>query len=253
MDFPGKSVLKDIVYMLRRTFLPWRNKGRAVVLAYHSVSDDGDRFSVTPREFAWQLGELRRQGFSIVSVEGLERMLDAGSVPPRTVVLTFDDGRRDNYAQVFPLLREHNIPIAIFLVTGSIGSRLPERVASTDALTADEIQEMAASGLITFGAHSVSHPKLTHIPEEKAKEELADSKAAVERLLGTSCDYVAYPYGRVNDAVERAAHAAGYTLAFATVPGTVGPDASRYRIPRNGIDTTVTRAQFRGIIAHGCL
>jgi peptidoglycan/xylan/chitin deacetylase (PgdA/CDA1 family) len=253
MQFRGKSALKDLAYSARRMLVPWRSDPRAVVLAYHSVGNPDDPYSVTSEMFAWQLDELRRAGCTAVPLRELDRMMAEGNVPPRTVVLTFDDGRRDNYTYAFPLLKERGIPASVFLVTGSVGKRFPGTVSDTDALTLDEIREMDASGLITFGAHTVSHPKLTHVSGEDVKEEVEGSKRAVEGLLGKPCDYFAYPYGRVSESVELATRKAGFTLALSTEPGIVRPNSPRFRLPRNGIGANTTRQAFRGIIAHGSL
>jgi peptidoglycan/xylan/chitin deacetylase (PgdA/CDA1 family) len=253
MQFPGKSRSKDLIYSARRVLLPWRNAQRAVILAYHSVGYAKDQFTITPEAFAWQLKELQREGCSVVSVNELDRMMGEGSIHPRTVVITFDDGRKDNYEHVFPLIQKYKVPISIFLVTGSIGTRLPDTVSDSEALTETEIRDMDASGWVTFGAHTVSHPKLTQISEEDVKREVTESKVAVEKLLSKSCDYLAYPYGRVSASVEVAAKHAGFALALATEAGVVTPDSPRYRLPRNGIDANTSHAAFKGILAHGSL
>ena len=69
------------------------------------------------------------------------------------------------------------------------------------SLTPAMIAEMKASGLVEFGAHSVNHPNLRQLPLAEARREIADSKDALEDLLGKNVHHFAYPYG--------AAHAAG--------------------------------------------
>src|SRR5262244_1299997 len=90
---------------------------------------------------------------------------------------------------------------------------------------------MAAAG-IRFGSHTYSHQILTGLSGDAARRELADGRAAIERVLGTPCTMLAYPNGESSDSVRRLAATAGYTLAFTTGPGAWTAATDPMSIPR---------------------
>ncbi|MBK6849857.1 MAG: polysaccharide deacetylase family protein [Proteobacteria bacterium] len=103
-----------------------------------------------------------------------------------------------------------------------------------EMVTWDELREMDAAGF-RAGAHTVSHPILSHCTEDELREELTTSKAQLERELGRAVDLFAYPNGRSDDfnaAVVAAVAAAGYRAACTTVFGANGPLEHPYRLRR---------------------
>jgi peptidoglycan/xylan/chitin deacetylase (PgdA/CDA1 family) len=99
---------------------PWRG---TLGLGYHRIAEDPDDLTFDPGLFSATRDSLDRQleflraNFDVVSPEALEREPDA---PGRRIVVTFDDGYRDNYELALPLLKRHGIPAAFFLATGYI-------------------------------------------------------------------------------------------------------------------------------------
>ena len=110
-------------------------------------------------------------------------------------------------------------------------------------LTAEEIREMAASGLIHFGSHTLSHPNLDELDEEALVRELRESKEILEELTGEAIDALAYPGGRYNEAVEKAAKKAGYRYCYTTDV----PQENYYpftRLPRDYVSRDMTEEEF---------
>lgn len=102
-------------------------------------------------------------------------------------------------------------------------------------LDADMVRKLQASG-VEIGAHTVSHPILTSLPDEDARAEIADSKTDLEAILGQPVRYFAYPNGKTGlDFDERhvaMVREAGFSAAFSTTPGPVGPSDDFYTLPR---------------------
>lgn len=104
------------------------------ILMYHRVVESPNwakglsikTISATPRQFEDHL-QLLCDRFEVLSLEGyVDRVVGSKKVSPNTVILTFDDGYRDNFLYAFPLLKKYHLPATIFLATGLIGSsRLP--------------------------------------------------------------------------------------------------------------------------------
>lgn len=245
-----RSIIKSILYAIRR-LLP-RNKG-ALVLAYHSVDSYDDEYTVTPQTFEWQLDEIRRQGLHVISLKELEGMILAGHVDDGTVVLTFDDGRRDNFTNLFPIIRKRKIPVTVFSITGDIGNTRKFSDREIPMLTESEMHDMYDSGLVDFQPHTVTHPKLTQVDIEYARRQIADSKQCLEVMFGKPCKYFAYPFGRHTVEIEHVARDIGIKLAVATHAGFVSVDTVRLALPRNHIRHDVTPAQFKSILNRGSL
>ena len=123
------------------------------------------------------------------------------------VVLTFDDGYDDFYRLGFPLLLAHKLPFVLYLTTEPIETGRPLGPPQAVPLNWDQIGEMAASGLMTIGAHTHRHPDLRLLSRVEVLEDLSLSDDLIERRLGHRPRHFAYPYGywsQSADAVVRA-------------------------------------------------
>jgi peptidoglycan/xylan/chitin deacetylase (PgdA/CDA1 family) len=97
---------------------------RAAILLYHRVADlssDPWGLAVTPRHFAEQLDALREYG-RVVGLRQLAAAMVDGTLPNRSIAITFDDGYADNLHEAKPLLERHEMPATVFVTTGAIGS-----------------------------------------------------------------------------------------------------------------------------------
>ena len=106
-------------------FVQRRRSGNIQILTYHRVNAGHDPYfpAVPPEQFTEQMEYLASRFFVCPLTEAVAR-LQANDIPPNTVVVTFDDGYRDNYTHAFPILSAFSIPATIFLATAAIGSGL---------------------------------------------------------------------------------------------------------------------------------
>jgi peptidoglycan/xylan/chitin deacetylase (PgdA/CDA1 family) len=184
---------------------------------YHRVSEcvSGSRhpeITVSPKRFAEQLATLRALDCAVVSLSAyVAYRRGEAPLPPRAVVLTFDDGYLDNYAQAFPILQEFGCGATIFLVSSLLGGTNvwdPDE-PQTPLLGPCQVREMQRAG-VDFQSHTVTHARLTALPPACARRELAESRDALEQLLGTPVRSVAYPWGAGDATVQTLAEEAGY-------------------------------------------
>ncbi|NPV54620.1 MAG: polysaccharide deacetylase family protein [Firmicutes bacterium] len=212
------------------THLRIRREG-CIVLCYHDIVGDMPILnydtvcSVVLERFESQILFLKDQGFSFVSLSDLAESLERKVVPTRTILITFDDGKKSFLDRAMPILQKHSIPCAVFLITGLIGS-------SAEWLTWSDICALDSSEMVEFGAHTVSHPKLTDCCWEEIKREVNNSKTTIEEHLGHRIAAFAYPYGRHNREVVNAMRRAGFTTSFTTRYGAANGMTDPFRIPR---------------------
>ena len=99
-------------------------RGTAVVLMYHRVADvsfDPWRLAVSPERFAEQIAALTRH-FEPLTLAALADDAERGSLRPRAVAVTFDDGYRDGLTDAKPILEQHGVPATVFVASGYVGS-----------------------------------------------------------------------------------------------------------------------------------
>jgi peptidoglycan/xylan/chitin deacetylase (PgdA/CDA1 family) len=134
-----------------------------------------------------------------------------GILPAKPVVLTFDDGYRDFYTDVFPVLKKYNAKATVYMIAGFVGYK--------NNLTDAQLKELAVSGLVDIGAHTVHHVGLTHGSSPMIEQEVTEGKKILEIMTGQPVVSFAYPNGEYDDVVATVVRQAGYTTAVSTKPG----------------------------------
>jgi peptidoglycan/xylan/chitin deacetylase (PgdA/CDA1 family) len=185
------------------------------VLLYHHVSEDNSdlpRLTVAPAEFERQMSMLKKAGFQTISPEMLVSYMrqEAVKLPPKPILITFDDGYEDNYHSAFPILKQYGFTAVVFMVGVNIDQ--------DKRLSSQQIREMSAYG-ITFGGHSVTHRDLTALPSKELPPELKDIKKKLRQISTNQVTLFSYPYGFFNLSTWEATEAAGYQAAFTVLPG----------------------------------
>ncbi len=190
------------------------------VLVYHSVrayipgeSKYQDAYDVTPELLEEQLKYIRDHGYTTITFADVVANFDHGTpLPAKPVILSFDDGWRNEYEHAFPLLKKYNMKGTFFIFTNPINRK-------EHWVTWDEVKEMDAAGM-EIGGHTRTHPILTKIKTDaELDKEIAGSKKIIEEHLGHPIRVFAYPFGLENAQVEAAVKRAGYVLARTTLSG----------------------------------
>lgn len=139
----------------------WGGNGvRIPVLLYHHLSENEPESGTVlhPDTFARHMELLKREGYTPITTDELLAFVDEGiALPDKPVLITFDDGYLSNYELAFPILREYHFPATIFIIGSSVGHKQYYKDTSyalTPHFGQEEIDEMLASGLISFGSHT---------------------------------------------------------------------------------------------------
>ncbi len=223
-----------------------------VILMYHRVNDDLPEHNLVTRTKAFeaQMKFLHNHPgvYRVVALKDLETRhpgIFTEEGPRTNVVITFDDGYRDNYLNAYPVLKKFNFRATIFLTTGLIGTNdkfnryahLRER----DMLNWEEVTEMLGNN-ISFGAHTVSHPHLPQLSYDEQKREILQSHARVNehvpapKRLSTFC----YPYGEYNSDTLKIVREAGFQCALSVIQGVNTPQTPLHELKRievSGLDS----------------
>jgi peptidoglycan/xylan/chitin deacetylase (PgdA/CDA1 family) len=210
------------------------------ILCYHSVDPDWDSpLAVHPQDFARQCEWLARRRRVIPLSDAVARLNGSGRLPQGLTALTFDDGFAGVHGYAQPMLTHWSLPATVFLVAQTLTPagkavdwvrRPPETPLKT--LTLDQVREMQEAG-VDFQSHSWAHLDLPELAFDSCVQDLRDSRELLEDLLGRRVPFLAYPRGRHNAAVRKAAAQAGYSHAFALPEHR--EQASAYAVPRVGI------------------
>jgi len=200
---------------------------RPVALTYHDVTPRKSVwFDCTPAEFKSQIDAMTKAGVQFVSLAQVEASLKGGKLPPKAVALTFADNYHGFLDYAYPLLKARKIPVAMFVHTGFVGSKV-----GRPKMSWPEIERLDREGLVTFGSQTVTHRDLPTLSDAEVDHELRDSKTALERRLRHPVRYFAYPDGAVDDRIEQAVAISGlYVLAFGEVQRPF--DRSKFRVNR---------------------
>lgn len=217
---------------------------------YHSIDYNKEFFTVTPENFARQMSFLYENNFNIIKLAELEYLKEA-NFKKKTVILTFDDGYKDNYLNAFPVLQKFNFPATIFISSGLIGKEIKANKGTVlKILNQREIKELARSGLIEIGSHGHRHIKLSSIPEVEVEDELKISKRNLEETAEREVRSFAYPWGDYNDGIQNIAKK--YYNNICTVDkGRIDRNLNKFALRRNSIDSQVNFTQFKGIVKFG--
>jgi peptidoglycan/xylan/chitin deacetylase (PgdA/CDA1 family) len=225
-----------------------------VMLMYHAISPGSSHpdwpWAVSMQQFRDQLDFLVQQGYATPTMGELVAAPHRWN--GRTAIITFDDGYVDNLAACEEL-QKRGMRASWFIVSGSIG-RAPgwaeDGRPAGRLLNAGELREMQAAGM-EIGSHTVNHARLTGVDDARLMQELADSKATLEDVLGNTVGSFAYPYGAWDARCAMAVKQAGYTAACTTQTGWALRDNNPYQVRRLTVFNTDTASMLARKLCFG--
>ncbi len=217
------------------------------VLLYHHVAPDRE---VTPEGFDAQLARLNEEGWrSLGAAELLEHLRGGRPAPPKSLLITFDDGYADNWVYAHPILKRRGHRALVFVVTdymrsdglvrrtaaegGSLPDTQSDERGPSGWLSWEEVRRMSADGVFEIGSHTQTHKRFV---EEAVFEdlpgELKRSRERIEAELGRPAPTMAWPWGYYEEPWVDHLAPAGYALAFTTKVGSNPAGADPLRVAR---------------------
>ncbi len=238
-----KEIVELICALIYAAFLPLIRKDLGcVVIYYHSVKKEGIR------QFERQMAYLAKK-HTVVKASHIKPVPTHGK---RTiVVITFDDAFVSVLKNALPILKKWGLPANIFVPTNNLGK--PPQWEMLDCCLDDKDetvinkQQVANlnNGEFEVSSHTVSHPALTDIDEDRLMYELLNSKRELERMIGCKVLAISYPYGAYDKRVCEAAKKAGYELGFTTEPCILNNCTDNLQIGRFAVSTRDSLMKFK--------
>jgi len=191
------------------------------ILCYHRFRDSCTSSLCVPSKiFDKQMAYLKNNGFTTISLEMINRFVQFKQmIPPKSIIITIDDGYRSGYDIAVPILKKYGFTATLFIYSDFVG-------ASRNAVTWDMLRQLKSEGF-EIGSHTLSHVDLSHqmAGEDeptylaRIKKELVDSKAILDKQLKQDTRFIAWPFGRYNVNVMELSEQAGYELGFSVDRG----------------------------------
>lgn len=202
------------------------------ILTYHYVefvTDEKDTIrqslNINPLIFENQLRTLKDAGFQLYAVRDIPDIL-SGKIPyaSKSAVLTFDDGHRDFYTDVLPILEKYQTKATVFIIYDFING--------SDFMTEKQLLELTKHPLVEIGSHTLSHNYLSSSSSVLARQEISGSKQKLEELLGCKITSFAYPYGSINKNIINLVKEASYSAAVSSQWGICQTGEKILSLPR---------------------
>ena len=207
----------------------------APILTYHHINPDlkPTPYNVTPKVFAEQMDWLADNDYHVISYDDFyHATLGAAALPENPVVITFDDGYRDQYEYAVPILKSHNYSAMFYIYT--------HFTKAADGMNWDMLRDLVKSGM-EIGGHTASHAFLPALQGKWLEYELAGSKQTLEEHLGVPIQYFAYPGGSYTQATIEALKQYGYSSAVTVLHDVIHSYyENSFTVPRIHIDNDVT-------------
>jgi peptidoglycan/xylan/chitin deacetylase (PgdA/CDA1 family) len=234
---------------------------QVIVLCYHRFEDKPkDSLAIKPSEFETHMQVLKDNGISVIPMaDFLAWRRGEKSIPPKSAIVSIDDGYISGYSVAWPILKKFGYPFTMFIYTDYVKGG-PK--SGGQSVSWQQLGEMRDAG-VDIQSHTVSHSSLNAKKGKSdeqyqawLKNELAGSKEILEQNLGIQVKAIAYPYGLHNEAVREAVKQAGYEVAFTVYGQRIGHSADPTMIGRYAIESTKpkvfdTAASFTGSVDGG--
>jgi peptidoglycan/xylan/chitin deacetylase (PgdA/CDA1 family) len=233
------------------------------VLMYHKVNDlPNNRMSMPTGLFDEQMAQLKELGYTVVDLDAVRaHYVEHRPLPPGAVLITFDDGYRDNLVNAAPVLQRHGYRAVQFVPLAYVGDEQPlpheEHLSANGVhnptVDWDEIIELERLG-IRVESHGISHRPLADLEIDEAAREITISKLRLEEKLGRTVH--AFSYVKGSEAHYKQVHLslvrqAGYDVAFTAVSGANSPASDPLELRRYNVEPYSART-FELVLAGAC-
>ena len=234
--------LDGIGYFYKITKLPKYSKNKRIVLCYHSIGDTGWRFSVGTKNFEKHIKFLKKN-YKFISLDEVLAGKKSG------IHIAFDDGYTDVIENALPLLEKINVKATMFALSDYKNANRTELDNNLPIINYNQLKYLHNKGW-EIGSHTRTHSHLGKMQNFALEDEIVKSKKELEKNLGFSVKYLAYPKGTYSKKIIEYVKKAGYQNAF-TVDGydISAGDKDPMKLSRISIEGEVETEQLEALLS----
>ncbi|BDG45094.1 polysaccharide deacetylase family protein [Saccharococcus caldoxylosilyticus] len=233
-----------------------KDPGVPVLLYHHILEDKDERIfrattTVPLSQFTNEMNYLKEQHYTTITPQQLLAYVKKEQLlPPKSVLITFDDGLKSNDVYAYPVLKRLNFKATIFMITGRMRpAPQPFDPSGLQFLSKQEVAKM--QDVFTFESHTnhfhlfdkKNGPYLLFKPYHEIMDDL---KASIAKVNATA---IAYPFGAYDKRTIQIVKDAGFTMAFTTKKGTVYPGDPVFELKRQWVYPHITLQQFEQLLS----
>ncbi len=215
--------------------------GSVATLCYHRLEPGKGELIINPADFEAEMKKIKDLHLNVISMRDfLAWRRGEKSIPPRSILITLDDGWISGYEVGWPILKKYGFPFTMFIYTDYVRGG-PK--SGGKSMTWEQLEQMRDAG-VDIECHTVTHSDLRRSKRGKTEEqyteylknELFNSKDIIEQHLAIKVAAIAYPYGNYSSEVEAMCKDAGYEAAFTVNPQKITHSSPPYTLGRYAID-----------------
>ncbi len=215
------------------------------ILLYHRIADPPSpnsidaRYYMSPEDFKWQMQALKDWGYTTIPISLLVEAITKGALlPPRPVVISFDDGYETVFQNAYPIMQGYGFTGILYIVGEYLGAQ--------GYMTEDQLIEMTGNGW-EIGSHSMTHPHLA-ANHDLINFEAGQSKGRLASEIGVNVETFAYPYGEIDDFVVDKVAEYGYLAAVGLGTQYVHSLSSLFYLSRIEVRNGTDPIAFAGLL-----
>ena len=175
-------------------------KKKLRILEYHCISVNGfeDQITITKEKIIEQFEYLKNNNYKTFWLSEVDEFRQNNrQLPPKSVVLTFDDGFLDNFTELYPLLQQYNFKAVCFVVLGRIGQKADwnGKYVNDSMIMMDKTQLLEISSHIELGYHTFKHDNYADLSLDEIEKDLQLCQEVIKKEDLKVFPALAYTYG----------------------------------------------------------
>jgi len=221
-------------------------QAKVPILIYHHIRDfsakdsTNDKTFIVPAvDFSKQLEYLKNEGFESILFKDLIDYFNGDfSMPDKPVIISFDDGLKNQFNNAFPLLVENGFKATFFIFTNPIGK-------NSNYMNWEEVNQLHDAGM-EIGVHGHYHLFLDRISQEELEKEIVLSRQIIEDNINSEVSVIAYPFGSYNEDAINKLKGKGYLAARGITNGVFHTKDDMFKL--KGYFITDNFSRFKNIV-----
>lgn len=220
------------------------DKNKIPVLLYHSIDESGNPYSVSLKDFKKQIALLYKKGYGTINLSELKSYLKNKKFPKKKILITFDDGYKNNLELAKPVLDKYGFSGVIFIATSLMGGEIQKNDKSYKMLSKEDLIRLEKSSW-DIANHFHSHKILTDLSEQEIVQEIKESKKILKDLLNKKENLLSFvcPKDKINRNIVSILIKKGANMIF-TGEGLISKKTDYYNIPRVEVFNNTDKYKF---------